>query len=421
MSALTQPFGVVSSPAPKKTAKFNAAYDELLQKIKNCLASDKDINVHEAEFKKYFRDFLTSQGLHLAAKNFDALLKEKSGKHFARSDGSVNWYHEFIPMLTVLSLVRKGKHHGGIDIDLLKDHGGIETLIITHLRHDSVEDFITKEELQEQQLQMLDEIDAERLPYDLDSAMDKIDHILTNNELLTQRKFWVEADDAIESEDADQLDFFENASDTGFPKKEGKWVKEDVTIYMERLLYSTTSNPIVFMMKQADVVHNLATLFAPKFDAERRKKRCNERENTYGGRFGAADMAKDKWKDFAPAIDTLDCAMGFELYSHFRFLENVDLAYPPEEKRPSDMPAGIFRYRKRALGINVPEELHMSHMFMKNMLSSVNIATEPDRFARFVDFMHKNMMPALNGYEDRFPYIFALEKQHFPDLSPVAM
>ena len=391
MTRPTGPFVKAAKQNPaKKKRGFTHAYDELIKTIETMTRHTGDLNSVEPQLKEAFRTFLKNCNFHLAGKNFEALLAEKSGDNFLRNDGSVGWYHEFIPIMMALSAVRKGQRSNGVDLTDLMPHGGLEVAIASHLRHDSIEDFVTEEALRQQQYAMLEEIRAEGHTEYASSSLLKVDQIVTIIDLMSQKKLT----------DADGNVIY----------KDGKALKEDVVTYISRLVYSAHANPIAFMMKQADIVHNFATMFgAGKFPPERRAKRCNEKENMYGLRQSFYDDALFKWKPFAKVFGVFDGNMGETLYMHFRYLENVDLFYKdaPEafRREPNNFPVN-HRFLKRALQLDLPEIIHPLHIFLKRMQNSVDPVAEPEKYERFVNLMDTVIKPSLERYKERFPYIF---------------
>ncbi len=374
------------------------AYDDLLRDVK-FLTNDLDdyhnvlaLNDREEALQASFKNFLHKLEMPLALKNFDALLLEKKNNKFVRNDGSINWFHEFIPLVMVMNLFRLGPKNGGADLRDLDQYGGLECLIVSHLRHDSVEDFTSNDAMIEEQFKFINEIRAINPSYNVGKARETANQSIVNIDLMTQKK----------EEQAD-----------------GSFEKEDVVLYTYRMVSSEDANPIVFMLKQADVIHNFATLFgAEKFSPERRLKRCNEREDMYGPRYDFTDAAKEKWKPFRRAINSLDGMMGIMLYPHFRYLQDVDLHY----KRPYGIPVGMPRYMHGALNFKLPEIINPLHIFMKRLAKSVDHTVEPEKYERLQGFMDKVIIPNLEKYPERFQYLFRKDA-HKPASSfkPVAM
>lgn len=366
------------------------SYDVLLRTIKSLGQKTDDLNSIEQALRQAFKKFLIDSQFFLAAKNFEALLEEKSGENFFRNDGTVAWFHEFIPIMMVLSAARKSSRDYGIENRDLEAYGGLETAIIIHLRHDSIEDHIEKEDLRRQQCEMLEEIRAEGRESYVCKALSKVAQIVESIDTMSQKKLY----------DAN-----------GQPVMAGgKHIKENVVDYIARLVYSETANPIVFILKQADIIHNFATMLgAEKFSAERRAKRHNEKENMYGPRQCFYDHALVTWPRFKKVIDMFDANMGDIIYKHFRYLETVDLFYKdaPEafRREPNDYPVAP-RFTEKALQLDLPEIIHPLHIFMKRLQNSVDPSADPEKIQRFQNLMEKVIKPSLEPFRDHFPYIF---------------
>jgi len=374
----------------KKRGDLRQAYDRFMKEFETMTRGIDDLNEVELPFRLAFLNFLHDCHFPMAVKNFEALLAEKSGNHSFRNDGTVNWYHDVVPIIWDLSTVLKGSRSHGVDLVEYSPHGGLEADICSHLRHDSVEDFITKKELKEQQNRFLKEVIAEGHIEYLEKGPKIVEQTLTNVRLMTQLP---------------QLDAQNNII-----MNNGKPLKEDVVEYMYRMVDDPDANPVVFKKKQLDVVYNLATMIgAEKFIPERRAKRCNERENMYGARFGFTEIAIAKWKPFSKVIQIFDSNMGELLYKNFRYLENVDEFYVNSEdafqRKPYDYPVSS-RFLRKALMLNVPEIIHPLHMFLKRMAKSVDPVAEPEKYERLQNFMEKVIKPSLERYKNHFPYLF---------------
>lgn len=368
---------------PKALSKFDNAYDRLFLELRNICAQAANIDACEPQIRHAFLNFLEEMDCPLAIKNFSALLREKSGDKAKRNDGSIGWYHEFIPILTFMTLARMGRNSGGIDMDSLDSYGGLESAITTHLRHDSIEDHTSLKGFKNQQMAILAEICDENSNYDRNEGLAKIQWILTNTNLMTQKV-----------------------------KKlpDGTKEKENVIEYTARMVDRKKGNPVVFMLKQLDIIHNFSTLLgAEKFTAEKRLKRCNEREDMYGGRHGFSDMAIYQWPEFAKGISVLDCMMASLLFPQFRYLANVDLHY----KTPSNQPVGLYRFLGKALSVPYPDEqLSPIHESFKRMKASVDQNNDPEKYKRLTNFIDKVIKPSLLDYKSSFPYLFVREHAH---------
>lgn len=388
-----------SSP-PKTRDELRLAYERFMKEFEAMTRGVEDLNEVEPQFRAAFKNFLHECGFHLAVKNFEALLSEKSGKHFYRSDGTVSWYHEVLPIIWDLSTVLKGAAAQGVDIAAYDPYGGLEADIVSHLRHDSVEDCVTKEILAAQQYRMLREIIAQGHTAYTEKGPKLVEQVVINVRLMTQRP---------------QTD-----ANGRIIMKNGKPLKENVVEYTHRMVDDPDANPVVFKKKQLDVLHNFATMLgAEKFTPDRRAKRCHDRERMYGARFGFTDIAIEKWKPFSRVIKIFDSNMGELLYKNFRYLENVDEFYLNAEdafrREPCDYTVSP-RFLTRALTLDVPEIIHPLHMFLKRMAKSVDPAAEPEKYARLQNFMEKVIKPSLERHRDHFPYIF--KESEAPAQSP---
>jgi hypothetical protein len=249
---------------------------------------------------------------------------------------------------------------------------------------------------------MLSEIIAQGHTAYIKKGPQLVEQVLINVRLMTQRP---------------QTD-----ANGGIVMKNGKPLKEDVVEYTHRMVADPNANPIVFKKKQLDVLHNFATMLGvEKFTPERRAKRCNERENMYGARFGFTEIAIAKWKPFSKVIQVFDSNMGELLYKNFRYLENVDEFYLNSEdafqRKAYDYPVSS-RFLTKALTLNVPEIIHPLHMFLKRMAKSADPATEPEKYARLQGFMENVIKPSLERHKKHFPYIFRKEEAPVQPPSP---
>lgn len=357
-----------------ETAGFNNHYDTLLKSIVRAAASAGSLDNAEPDVRKAFAKFLKSQKYEFALRNFEKLLEEKSGSAFKRSDGGVNWFHELVPVMTIMGMVR----NGFIELDAMNRYGGLETAITTHLRHDSVEDvFKYDQQAFNTQLEEILKDIVRRVPgYDAAKGTNLVRQTGINVGLITQKRVR--------------------------DMETGENVKEDTIDYTQRMVHSDEANPVVFLSKQTDTVHNFATMWAPKFTPERRQRRCDDREDMYGSRHGFTDAAMEKWPSFTKAIKAMDDMMGVMLYTHFRYLESVDLYY----KRPSDNPIGMGRYINGAMSLDLPKPVNLIHIFMNNLAGSVDKTDDPDKFARLQHFIQVNVRPAFSGHLHRFGNLF---------------
>ena len=179
-------FAKVASDCSSKRKGWPHSYDVLLKTVESLGLRTDDLNSVEPELRQAFRKFLLDSRFFLAAKNFEALLEEKSGDNFYRNDRTVAWLHEFIPIMMLLSAVRKGQRGNGLDLADLEAAGGLEVAIAAHLRHDSIEDHIEKEDLLHQQFDMLEQISAEGHDDYANSRLIKVEKIVDCIDLITQ-------------------------------------------------------------------------------------------------------------------------------------------------------------------------------------------------------------------------------------------
>lgn len=369
-----------------KVKPFPYAFNELVRGIRVLTKSSDDLNAVEPQLRTAFKKFLTDMDMPLALANFEALLKEKSGEKFLRNDGSVNWFHEFIPIMQMMELVHRGYKKGGVDLKDVEASGGLEAWICTHLRHDSLEDFKLNLDMIDEQYTFIDAMNKSRMSRSADSYYDLTTRSMVGIALMTQEKNIL---------------------------PDGTVEKEDVVLYTARMVYDDNANPETFMCKLGDVNHNFATMFgAEKFTPAKRMKRCQERIDMYDPTYGFTDAAMAKWPAFRKAIKSMDSMMGFMVYPHKRYLGVVDQY---GDNRPS-YPVGIERYIHDVLAVQLPEAIHPAHIFLKRMMKSVDPVQDPEKFERLQHFMIDVMRPALAPYKDRFPYFF--KDQQTPQIAP---
>lgn len=417
-------------------ARFNAAFDELEEKIVLLGATTSNLDEVEQQIKSAFRGFLHDMDYPLASKNFDALLKEKSGGKFYRNDGSVNWLHEFIPIFIFMKLARLGKENGGYDFDALGPHGGMETSIATHLRHDSVEDVITQKKLVNELKRQTDEIFVTHQNKEAHVLEGQSYQMLVNCHFMTQKMVRVKPVD----EDNPNIRVYEELHDGElikvdeqskiYPRRDGEYAKQDVVLYTGDMVYHPDSTPVIFILKQLDSSHNLPTMLSSKFDADRRLKRCNEREDMYGSRNGFPEAAARRWPEFAPAIKTMDAHLGFFIYHHFGILQNVDRIH----KNPYSMPNGFSKYLDDMFRLELPFLVDIRQMMVANTLKFAAPEKDPVMHERMEKYLERRFIPALLDYKDRFPDLRDYEsrplfppivlhnpdKEEFAELKPVA-
>lgn len=383
------PFDKAAMTVDEKTA-FKRHFLTLKDTLRDLTKQQPDLNQIEPELRTAFKKFLGDMGYHLALGNFEILLQEKSNGKKYRNDGTINWYHEFIPILTLLTLASQGKNDGGFNIKDLESYGGLETLICTHLRHDSKEDFKKLDEIWDEQMGILGSL-QNNPKYAGENGRALVEGIVSNIDLISQKRI--------------------DENDPNSPK-------EDIRDYTRRMARHENSSPIIYMCKQADIIHNLATIYgSPKFTPEKKQRICDIREDMFGSRYGFTEVAMKRWPNFKPAFATLDSMMGFVLFPHFRYLENVDLHY----KSPSPDPVGISKYIARSVRPSIPELFNPIHISIKRMASSVSVQGDPEKNKRLQDFMQDGIRGALEDHSKFFPYLFGSNDNKRTNISkPVA-
>lgn len=366
-----------------KRVPFPYAFKKLKKSINGLSGEYSSLNDCEPALRSLFRNFLIEIGATPAVLNFDALLKEKSGDKFYRSNGDISWYHELFPLMVIMELATKGKKKGGFDIaDLdalydLQNGDGMVVMLCSHLRHDSVEDVLHDINVFEKELE---NIFGHTSTINPDYTKKRGDQILKsvseNVGLISQRRI---------------------------QNKTGKFEKESTLQYNRTMTDPSVSNPGVYMQKQADVSANFQTMHtAPKFTPEKRSARCHGADERYGRTYGLTDKAMEQWPAFKKAIQVLDHVIGVQLYTSKRYISDVDL----HGGEPSDLPVHIDIYLSKAMSLNLPEAIHPVHCFMKDLMRSVDPEKDPEKYDRLQNFMAKVIMPSLEPYQEKFPYLF---------------
>ena len=389
------------SEATHEYARIQGHTRELLQ-ILSMFKTEDDVNMPQTEnfIRETFNRFLNDCGFYMAAVDFDEVLKELSGDNCLRNDGTIAWYHQLSPILLFLSLTIAPKEQGGIDLAALEATGGVETVLRTHLRHDSIEDSgISFEDFDNMQRDLIARnsknlrknqpgfFNKARLERELANA----GILLSNLKLMTRK--------AAEQDETGQIKYH----------PDGRIVKTDlftsISDYVHNMVKSDTASPTVFMLKMGDGIHNLCGLIgADKFTPARRIKYCNEREDMYGARDGISDKAVKKWPAFAGAIQKFDDLMGFVLYLNFNFLEYADMAYPDKFKEGQTIhESGIDRYLPGAIFANVPRAFNPAYILLDRMKKQ---AAHNPHARRFLE-------------ESVYP-VLAEHREHFPDIFPTA-
>lgn len=238
----------------KTLAAINTLFDSLSH-----YHSEDEIQTLEAEdhIKGAFLGLFETCDFQMAKEDFDKLLEETDGK--LRSDGTIIVYHHLSAIMVFLSAVRDGT----ISMDQLNNHGGLETQIRIHLRHDSVEDTaLTLTKFAKQ---------IKRYALDLTKAgvFNKIrrekefgrNHLVYQGVDLMTKKMPL-----TDSETREIL----RDPETGKILKKDRFPSNKA--YIQNLVHSAAASPIVWILKQIDVIQNQGTIEAPKFPGVKRLK-----------------------------------------------------------------------------------------------------------------------------------------------------
>lgn len=369
------------------------AIDTLMQEL-SCYQTEDEIQdfATASHIQNLFDSFLGKCDFQMARWDFSKLIKETHEE--LRDDGTLVWYHHLSPILLFLSKVRDGT----IPLDALEEHGGLEVVLRTHLRHDSLEDMVLKPQTFGQAMsdavykndvfssaRKEEELRGNALVYRYVSLMSK-KHVMLNK----NGKIKVDA-------------------------KTGEVIRKtlflDTRSYFYNMLEHRDASPIPFILKQGDAGNNQATLDTPKFPPAKRLKKCNELEDMYGGRHGFSDLAMDKWPEFAKAIKDFDALLGTLVYLNFGDLEYVELAYPDNDTKFKEggkiyQSGGIPRYLDDAMNFKVPRAFHPVHMWLDREHKKMQSHHDPNIRRRTEDFLKSSIYPAFEKYKQHFPRIF---------------
>lgn len=377
---------------------------------------------NEVKIREAFTNFLKGCGFEMALRDFEQLINEKTdpktGNPSLREDGTISWFHELSPILMIMSLlVKEGKRGKILNYKDINKMGGLETLIRTHLRHDSVEDTaLSMDGLTEFERLSLEDLmsNLTHLPEAEQRERRRIEEarnrILIENVRLMSRKEALEDENGEVLRDENgkirKINHFPRIKDyighmLGFKvplrNPDGSKIMDEKgeVIFVQ----NQYANPSVFLLKLGDGIHNLGTLLgSPKFTVERRTKYCNERENMHGSRDGFTDRAMSIWPDFASAIHRLDCMMGAVLYLNFNYMQYVDLSRPDQYQEGDVIyPSGIAKYMKNALEIDVPGFTNPLHLWLRNVIKQAQEPNpeDPARQHRIRKFLDESVFPAL--------------------------
>lgn len=376
--------------------------------------TEEQINTPEAEedLKNKFRAFLIDCRFYSALQDFEDLVRFKSGKNAKRSDGTVNWYHEFIPIVNDLALIRAGKKNGGMDIEDLEAEGGLPVLISTKLNHDMIEDTpITKKKFLTRRRAIVNKT-ASALSVSMPGYYtEERKHKDLLDARLTGRNVWLVSKKTV------------NVDQNGEPivLASGKYSFRDLFTntkeFFTNLLNDRKANPIAFSTKLGDVSINLATLTnSKKHDTAKKKTFCNIYEDSCGPRQGLSADAIKKWPTYKNMIDFWDNTMGSVMYLEFSWLEYVEYAYPGEvNKYQKGDPvsriykSGMGRYLDKSLSIPVPRFASALH----TALDRKRKIAETDPQAKV--WLERSIYPALADHKQHFPEIFAKSRHRRHD------
>lgn len=381
--------------------KILANIDLLLDSSLAQYKQPHQINTPEAEkdICEKLMLFFRACGFHGAEDRFSHLLAIKSGKRERRSDGTFSPYHEIIPILYALAFVKMGKDASGIDLENLEKHGGLETWIETIIDHDYVEDApVTWEMFYRSKLTSIERFSiplsqeqpsvftAERV----EREMQKAERVINNVRFVTSKEAALDENGRIIALD------------------NGKWQRrtifETASDFIHNMVDAEDANPIPFIVKQADVAHNTATIEGAKkyADPKIRFDICNDREDIYGAREAAPDKAIKRWPEYEKAFSLMDCTLGAGLYLELQSLKYVDLL-KPDRYQPGGtirVMEGLHRYLNKALSVPVPNAFNMFHIALER--KQTRALNEPQA----EEFLQKAVYPVLKYYKGHFPERF---------------
>lgn len=352
------------------------------------------INNHGAEeaIRAVFEALLQKCDFRMALEDFHKLLEDTSGE--LRADDTISWYHQLFPIISMLALILEG----AIDLDYIEEFGGLETAIRTHLNHDTLEDTgVTREQFAQRlvdEIENYPEFSSQRQARERHNA-----EIVLNNVILMTKKAAVLGPDGHVLRDSQTYKIIRSPL---FPNDRA---------YMHNMLTSIHASPIVWYFKLGDGTHNLWSLLgASGFDAQRRLKYCDQREDMFGARSGFTDRAAKKWTEMGEAIRRMDYLMGAVLYLNFGYLEFVDLAYSEERSKFNEgeeiYPLGFDRYLDVAMHWRLPRAFHPVHCWLDRVHYILHYHHDPDICRRTAAFLKFGVYPVLEPYKKHFPRIF---------------
>ncbi len=403
---LSSLFGVRGSYHEDEKLKTLANIELFLQSLSHFKTED-EINTPEAEsyIKEKFEYFLLGCGFHMAESDFAELLEEVAGK--PREDGTVGWYHQLSPVIKIFSLI----HDKTLTLDMFEKYGGLETAVRTALRHDSLEDFGKSfEQFKREQKEKIDKRCkdlAYRQPGIFDEARRAKEH--QNLNLLMQNLRLITKKTAVLGPDGKP----QHPEGGGMVKQWCEGLRNDRD-YMLRMLQDPCANPVVWLIKLCDGTNNLASMLgAKKFTADRRKEYANQRLDMLGALEDMNARAKEKWPDFAAAIDKFDNDIGMVLYINFGFLRFVDLTDHEFKEGDQVTPTGLPRYAGGALSLNVPRAFHSTHTLIDRVqkIQNGNMKITSDHPKADIQrrtgvFLENCIKPSLESHKQNFPGLF---------------
>lgn len=411
--------GATRAPSAKREDELlliRANINLFLESIEH-YRTEEQINTPEVEedLKNKFMMFLSACQFYPALQDFDDLVQFKSGKNAKRSDGTVNWYHEFIPIVNDLALIRAGKKNGGMDLEDLEAEGGLPVLISTKLNHDMIEDTpVTKRRFLTRHRTIVNKI-ASSLSVSMPDyyTEERKGRDLLNARLIG-RNVWLVSKKTV------------NVDQNGEPimLPNGKYSFRELFTntkeFFTNLLHDKKANPIAFSTKLGDVSVNLATLTnSKKHNTAKKKNFCNTYEDSCGSRQGLSSDAAKKWPTYKNMIDFWDNTMGSVMYLEFSWLEYVEHAYPGEaNKYQAGDPlnriykSGMNRYLDKSLSIPVPRFASPLHTALDRKRKIAE--TDPQAKA----CLQRSIYPALVEYRDHFPEIFTRTRPRRNDFRP---
>lgn len=363
----------------------------------------------EKELAQKFRNFLEACHYYPALKDFDDLLKFKSDERKYRSDGTINWYHEFLPIVNELCLILAGKKNGGYDLSDLETEGGLSVKLSTIINHDNLEDRpITKKKFAKIQRTHVKKIHRDFSEvYPNFFTLEHLENSLHQAALIT-RNVWTVTKKSV------------NTNENGNPKylADGKLSRKElfpsVRAFINNIVRGKNANPVSYAAKLADVTFNIATLTnSEKHSTQKKLEFCNNYEDLCGSRMKLTRTAIEKWtnhaddENYTNALDFWDNAMGSVLYLEFSWLEFVEYSgksvegkYQPGTSLDEIYPWGIDIYLDKYLSIPKPRFASPLHIALDRKRKIAE--TNPQARA----CLERSVFTSLERHKEHFPEIF---------------